>query len=200
VLATQLPASDQRFDVHHEPGTTGSGHRSRWRSLFSLVPGDYPDRAVRGARLLVYRSEPLSRDVRVAGHPEVELFVGFGGEPEGELFVYLEDEAPDGRVALVTEGVLASRFRERSGPEPCRSVVPLRRFHQRDARALEPSEVAHMAFDLLPIAWLFRAGHRLRLALAGADADHFAVCGERTLQVYRSPERASRLHLPVLRG
>lgn len=200
LLTERPPAPDERFDVHHEPGSTGTGHRSRWRSLFSLVPGDYPDRAARGARLLVYRSAPLARDVRVAGHPEVELFVGFAGEADGDVFVYLEDEAPDGRVALVTEGVLASRFRERVGPEPCRSAVATRRFHREDARPLEPSQVATMAFDLLPIAWLFEAGHRLRLAIAGADADHFAVCGERTLQVYRSPERASRLHLPVLVG
>ena len=30
-----------------------------------------------------------------------------------------------------------------------------------------------LRFDLLPTAWLFRAGHRIRLSLAGADEESF---------------------------
>ena len=30
-----------------------------------------------------------------------------------------------------------------------------------------------LEFDLMPTAWLFRTGHRIRLSLAGADQDTF---------------------------
>ncbi len=33
---------------------------------------------------------------------------------------------------------------------------------------------AVLTFDLLPTSYLFKRGHSIRLAVAGADADHFA--------------------------
>ena len=38
---------------------------------------------------------------------------------------------------------------------------------------LVPGEPALLRFALLPVAWTFHRGSRLRLAIAGADADHF---------------------------
>jgi predicted acyl esterase len=37
-----------------------------------------------------------------------------------------------------------------------------------------PDEPAELVFDLQPISHLFRRGHRIRLAIAGADRDQFA--------------------------
>ena len=57
-----------------------------------------------------------------------------------------------------------------------------------------------VTFGLLPTSVLFRAGHRIRIALAGADADTFARTpseGTPEWTIQRSPERASRIELPV---
>jgi putative CocE/NonD family hydrolase len=56
-----------------ETCASGTGGRSRWRSLLSLVPGDYPDRARRDTELLVYDSPPLEEDHEVTGTPEIVL-------------------------------------------------------------------------------------------------------------------------------
>ena len=52
--------------------------------------------------------------------------------------------------------------------------VPYHSFNRGDAEPLVPGEMATLTFDLLPVSYRIPAGHRLRLALAGADRDHFA--------------------------
>ncbi len=170
-------------DTLRVDASTGTGERSRWRSLLSLVPGDYPDRARRDRELLCYDSAPLDRDVEVTGHPRVAIFARWHGTDDGQLFAYLEDVAPDGRVAYVTEGQL--RALQRAGT-----------FRRADAAPLADGELAEIAFELLPISWLFRRGHRIRLALAGGDADHFTRPVPCTLGVKRA---GSRIELPVVR-
>ncbi|NNF27096.1 MAG: hypothetical protein HKN73_07750, partial [Gemmatimonadetes bacterium] len=55
---------------------------------------------------------------------------------------------------------------------------------------------------LWPIAALVRAGHRVRLAIAGADADMFDPLPPdgQTLHVHRGGENPSRITLPVVTG
>jgi putative CocE/NonD family hydrolase len=183
-----------------EDGTSGTGVRSRWRSLLSLAPGDYPDRAQRDARLLYYESAPLLGDTEVTGHPVVTFFLS-SSETDAHLFVYLEDVALDGRVSYVTEGQLRLLHRKLGTPEtPCETPTPKRSFARKDASPMIPGEVAEVTFDLLPISWLFERGHRIRMALAGADRDHFDVLAPRTLRVHASRQQPSRIELPVMRA
>ena len=34
-------------------------------------------------------------------------------------------------------------------------------------------KVVRLVFDMMPVSWVFHAGHRIRLSLAGADQDSF---------------------------
>ena len=67
----------------------------------------------------------------------------------------------------------ASNRRLSDGPPPYRSPAPFRTFERRDAMPLVPGETAELVFDLLPTSYLFRAGHSIRVAVGGADNDHF---------------------------
>jgi uncharacterized protein len=52
---------------------------------------------------------------------------------------------------------------------------------------------------LLPTSYLVRKGHSLRIALAGADIDQFALPDEAPAwHVYRDGVRVSRIVLPVI--
>jgi putative CocE/NonD family hydrolase len=190
------PPRGETVDAIAESGASATGERSRWRSLLSLVPGDYPDRAARDRRLLVYDGAPLEDDLEVTGHPVVTLFVS-SSHDDGHVFAYLEDVAPSGGVAYVTEGQLRLLHRRVAGEHRAPTGVPLRTFARADAAPLADGEIVEVAFDLQPISWLFRRGHRVRLALAGADADHFDVMAPRTLRVHAGPSRPSRVDLPV---
>lgn len=154
--------------------STGTGERSRWRSLVGLVPGDYPDRAARDRALITYDTPPLAADLEVTGHPLAVVRAAFEGTTDGQVFVYLEDVAPDGRVAYVTEGCLRARHRRTRG-EDVIPGLPARTCAAADASPLADGELAELAVPLLPVSWLFRAGHRVRVAIAGCDADHFAL-------------------------
>ncbi|MCZ7678077.1 MAG: hypothetical protein M5U28_04600 [Sandaracinaceae bacterium] len=77
------------------------------------------------------------------------------------------------------------------------SPAPPRAFTRADATPLEAGRVVEMAFDLLPISWLFARGHRVRLAIAGADRDHFEVLSPRTFRLHRSDAHPSRVELPI---
>ena len=50
-----------------------------------------------------------------------------------------------------------------------------RSFSRADALPLTPGQVERIRIPLLPVGWFFSAGSRIRLSIAGADADH---CGQ----------------------
>ena len=148
--------------------------------------------------MLVYRSLPLAAPLEVTGHPIARLWLT-ADRDDVHVFVYLEDEGPDGRVQYVTEGQLRALHRQTSAAAPYDTPVPYRSFTRADARPLVPGEATELLVDLLPTSYLFAAGRRVRLALAGADRDHFAVLpGAPSWAFHRGGGRASYLELPVM--
>jgi predicted acyl esterase len=66
-----------------------------------------------------------------------------------------------------------------------------------------PGEIAELSFALEPTSFLFREGHRIRIAIAGADAAVFRRIpdvGTPTLKVQRNSLYPSSLELPVVAG
>lgn len=197
-LSRSAPTTEASDVLAHDP-EVGTGKRSRWRTLVSpFVVADYPDRSTRDRWLLTYRSAPLEHDVEIAGHPLVELFVSADGA-DGAVFAYLEEETAAG-VHYVTEGALRLIHRALDGkPGMFQSAVPYRSFLRRDARPMPAGEITKIVFDLLPVAYRFARGSRIRLALATADADHFAAVPDaaKVLTIARSASHPSALVLPV---
>ncbi len=167
------PAGSDRYATDPE---SGSGDTSRWRGLAVPTWAEYGDRAERDRHLRVYESTPLARDLEVTGHPLVQLTVRCDCS-DGALFAYLEDVAATGEVGYVSEGVLRATLRRvRPASEaPYALSVPYHSFERADAEPLVPGQATELVFDLQPISHLFRRGHRIRLALAGADRDQFAA-------------------------
>jgi putative CocE/NonD family hydrolase len=199
-LGPDAPTGAADADRYTVDPSHGTGDRARWNSLMGL-PVFYADRALEDAKLLVYESPALDRNLEVTGHPVMTLYAASSAD-DGAFFVYLEDVAPDGSVTYVSEGVLRARHRKlATTPPPYRQVVPYRTFLRADARPLRPGQVAELVIDLLPTSYLFRQGHKLRIALAGADADHFAMLPEGeppTWEVQRNRAHPSHILLPVV--
>jgi putative CocE/NonD family hydrolase len=191
--------ADQSDPLVHDP-TTGSGPRSRWRGLISpFAIADYPDRQARDRALLCYRSEPLDVPLEIAGHVTVCLFLR-ATAGDGALFAYLEDETVNGRVHYVTEGQLRLLHgRDDRGSRLYTSPAPYRSFRREDARTLAAGTVTRVELDLLPVAYQFAPGSRLRLVLATADADHFAAVPDaaHSYQIERTAAHPSMIVLPV---
>lgn len=183
--------------------TATTGRKSRFNTLMGrYLLNAYPDRAEQGRKLLVFDGEPLGSDTEVTGHPLVWLYLS-ASTSDAAVFVYLEDVAPDGSVTYVTEGHIRALHRKLSSePAPTWQAGPYRTYRRADAMPLVPGEPVELAFELLPTSYVFKAGHRIRVAIAGADADHFArVPSDETViprfRVFHDSQRPSRVQLPV---
>jgi putative CocE/NonD family hydrolase len=195
------PAAVAGIDRYRADFTLGSGSDTRHERIAGQpVERYYAHWQGRDATMLVYTSEPLDRATEVTGHPLVTLRIE-SDAPDGAFFVYLEDVEPDGTVRYVTEGCLRAMHRATvPAPPECRTIGPSRSYAKRDMQPLVAGEPADLAFSLLPVSWLFRAGHRLRIAIACADSDHYTRIPwgrTPTIGVHRGGAGASRIELPV---
>ncbi|MGQ0640679.1 MAG: CocE/NonD family hydrolase [Gemmatimonadaceae bacterium] len=199
-LGRTKPNEASAHDTYNVDHAVGTGSQSRWNTLVGGGAVDYPDRAAEDGKLLMYTSAPLDEDLEVTGHSVVRLFVS-STAADGQFFVYLEEVDDQGRVRYVTEGGLRAINRKVTNTgAPYRMFGPYRTFLRRDAQPLVPGQVAELSFDLLPTSNLFRKGSRIRVAIAGADKDHFEPLpgAAPTIRVYRGGVRASRIDLSVM--
>ena len=192
-----LPSASDRYTVD-DTASTGPG--SRWGVV--VVSGSdrgYRDRRDMDRRLLTYTSPSLESDLEVTGHPIARLFMS-ASATDGALFVYLEDVHPDGEVTYVTEGQLRLVHRQTTESPIAGDPVPFRTYLRADARPLTPGEVVEVSVDLQPTSFLFRAGHAVRLAIAGADAGNFDApmpTSPLIFDIHRDMPHASRIDLPT---
>jgi len=203
ILVSSAPASPAGFDNYKVDYTAGTGSNSRWNSLVNPrhAPIYYPDRSEEDKKLLCYTTAPLDEDTEVTGHPIVTLYVSSSAE-DGNFFAYLEDVNPDGKVTYVTEGMLRALHRNLSDETPPYIMItPYHTFKRKDGMPLQPGKVAELVFDLYPTSYLFKKGHSIRIALSGADKDHFALNPNEppTVRFYRNSTYQSRIVLPVMR-
>jgi putative CocE/NonD family hydrolase len=198
-LENQIPSPGE--SVYPIDFTAQSATGSRWVSYTNLngVPIEYPDRAERDLKLLVFDSAPLDHGLEITGHPVISLYVSANSTDAG-IFVYLEDVGPDGDVRYITEGQIRAIHRDISTvPLPFRQIGLNRSFSSKDARRLVPNEVFELSFSLLPVSYFVRPGRSIRIAIAGADNDHFKVPegNASEMVVYSGTGRPSQLILPV---
>jgi predicted acyl esterase len=121
--------------------------------------------AYRGGPKIVYRSEPIGRDLEVTGPLALHLWA-VSSATDANWFVELSDEAPDGQVQMLTRGCLRASHREL---DAVRSK-PYRPFHPH-ARTdpLTPNQAYEFAIEIWPTCNLFQSGHRMRLEIASCD-------------------------------
>jgi len=202
-LTGAAPASTEASDSYRVDFTATSGGTTRWHT--QLGGGDviYPDRAEADQKLLTYTSAPLTSDVEITGSPILTLALA-STTGDGAIHAYLEDVSPEGRVTYLDEGLFRVIHRKEVDPKtlPYRPPGPAHSFLRADAEPLRPGEVATIRFALLPTSIVLRQGHRIRLALAGADAglfQRYPAEGTPVWTVHRDRQHPSFLELPMRR-
>jgi putative CocE/NonD family hydrolase len=158
-------SGEQRYQV--DP-TTSAGSFNRWASQGGH-PVFYGDRRATPGKRMTFDAAPVTRDTELVGTPELCLNLRTD-RSDGIVIAYLEDVAPDGRVTYLTEGELRLLHRKTTsgGCNPAPGVE--RSFDREDAEPVTPGRTMQIELPLQPVAALIRAGHRVRLSLAGADA------------------------------
>src|SRR4029079_8563982 len=115
-----------------------------------------------------FATAPLKADVEVTGDAVADLWIT-STAADGNVFVYLEDVAPDGTVKPVTDARLKASLRRPARPPYANFGLPWHRAHAEDAQPLSPGEPARLTMAFLPASWVFKAGHRIQVSVAGAD-------------------------------
>lgn len=147
-----------------------------------------------------FATEPLKADVEVTGDAVADLWITASSE-DANIFVYLEDVAPDGTVTPVTDARLKASLREVSKPPYRNFDLPWHRSHGEDAKPLLPNEPAQLTFAFLPASHLFKAGHRIQISVAGADyreRDRTPVSPAPVINLLADPAHRSRVSLPIV--
>jgi uncharacterized protein len=145
-----------------------------------------------------YASEPLEKDLRITGHPVVELWVA-STAPDGDFIATLQDVAPNGSITSYNmHGRLRASLRKEE-PAPYNNLgLPWHPFRQADVTPLVPGEPTLLRFDLLPISYVFKAGHRIQVTLSFADTITPRVNPTPTVSIYHDATHPSAITLPVI--
>jgi putative CocE/NonD family hydrolase len=200
-LSPSAPAIQSGEDKYTVDFDATTGRRNRWYTQMGGGDVVYPDRAEADKRLLTYTSAPLESETEITGHPVVTLQVA-STATDGAFIVYLEDVDEGGRVTYITEGLLRAIHRKISNePQPYKLPIPYHSFKRKDAEPLVAGQTAEITFGLYPTSVLIKKGHRIRVAIAGADKDTFVRLpaeGTPVITVARNKRHASFIDLPVV--
>jgi putative CocE/NonD family hydrolase len=195
------PAADlssDAADTYVVDFTASTGKANRWTTQLGGGIVDYGDRAEADRKLRTYTSEPLDRDIEITGAPSLTVHIA-STYPDVAVFAYLEAVEPTGKVVYLSEGELRLALRGGNGAtNHPQGMMPS--FLRRDTAFLEPGRPIEAGISLHNISVMIPKGDRLRIAVAGADADTFARYpqdGAPTFTIYRSSVLPSFIDLPM---
>lgn len=178
--------------LHDEPEPGSEFDQYRYQATVGLAGGFWcpisppygmaRDQAIDESRSLVYTTEPLAEPLEILGFPRAVLHVSSTAEI-AFFVVKISDVAPDGSSTLVSRGVLNATHRlSHSNPEP-----------------LTPGEVYELEIPLKVVSWIFKAGHRLRVAISSSDWPTIWPSPQPAInRLFRGSARPTRIILPVV--
>jgi putative CocE/NonD family hydrolase len=161
------------------------------------------DKPAGGPEVLVYATPPLTEDVEVTGPVTAKLFAATSAR-DTDWMVRLVDVHPDGRAALLCDGVIRARCRD---PKKAGAFVPDR------LSTIEPDRVYEYTIDFWrATANRFGKGHRIRVEISSSYFPYY-LCNPNTgadnigletkmvvarQKVYHNAEYPSHVVLPVV--
>ena len=141
----------------------------------------------------------LAAPTEVTGHGIADVWIA-ADTPDANLFLLLEDVAPDGTVKVVTEGRLKASLRKLDTAPWAMPGIPWHRAFAEDVQLLKAGEPVRLQFDLLPTSYVFAKGHRIQFTFTGSDHRERARSGDaQPAQITLLSDRAhpSTVSLPI---
>lgn len=142
----------------------------------------------------------LGAPLEVTGHPLADIWIA-ADAPDANLFLYLEDVAPDGSVKVVTEGRLKASLRKTGEAPWALPGLPWHRAFAEDVQKLKPGEPVRLQFDLMPTSYVFAKGHRVQFTFTGSDHRERARDADAqpaTITLISDREHPSTVSLPLV--
>jgi uncharacterized protein len=194
-------ASRFRFDKHLADLTTFTDGEGK--DLFHADPG-YDWKQEPKGDAAVFVSEPLGRDVVLAGSASADLWIRSTSD-DADLGVTVSEVRPDGKETYIQSGFLRASMRKLAPGST--ELLPRHSGLESDSAPLPPGAWQQARVEVLPFAHILRAGSRLRISVhtAGGDKPRWSWIVKdqpdgTTIDVGHSAVHPSRLVLPVTSG
>ena len=169
-LKTKKPSASKK-DLLTE-GIHNSGLAGRWSCLLPILSWTHY-RPQASKNLISFNSPALETDIEITGHPIAHFeFTSTSDDPR--IFVYVEDLTPSGDVYYATEGQFRALHRKEKKRKPASHLnLPFHSFKKEDQKTTKAGTKIVMEFDLLPLSYLFKKGHSIRISISGCDVQNF---------------------------
>jgi len=199
-LTREKPAIAVGADSYKTNFRATTGRNNRWWALLGL-PITYYNRNKIDEKLLCYTSQPFGADTEITGQIILCLYLASTHE-DGAIFAYFEDVDEKSNVTYVTDGEFRLIHRKVLSTEPpYKILIPYHSYNKEDAAPLVPGEITEVKFGLHATSVLIKKGHRIKIAIAGADKDTFIRYpkeGRPTITISRNKEFPSYIKLPII--
>jgi uncharacterized protein len=154
------------------------------------------------AKGLTFTGPVLPQDRTMAGYPVVHLYLA-ADQHDADVFAYLEDVDQNGKASVVAFGRLAATYRKVSEAPYDMLGLPYHSGLSADAEPLDPGHPVELSIGLLPSAYIFKEGHRIRVTVTGADPrqrnlEEIRKDPPPRLTVFTGGDKVSRVDLPLL--
>ena len=158
-----------------------------------------PDMTPNDMKGLTYTTSPLEEDITVVGHPVITLYVKSTAQ-DGNFYAYLEGMDADGHSHYITDGLLRASHRAEAAPPFDNMGLPWHRHYEEDAMPIVPGEIVELRFDMMPTAYVFNKGNRIRVTITCANAgwDELPHQEPTTITLLRNSRYPSRIELPIM--
>ena len=165
-------------------------------------------------RVLTFTTAPLERDLEVTGPIVLKLFAS-STAIDTQFIVKLSDQNPQDEAARksgaqpthtpVSKGWLKASHREKD-PERSTEYRPF--YTHTNPQPIKPGEIYPFDIEVLPVSYVFKKGHRIRLEIVNGDSPitdgvfnhpyHPTQMGTDT--IHHDAAHASCIVLPVIGG
>ena len=148
---------------------------------------------------LTYTSEPLNEDIKITGHPIMDLWIS-STSTDGDFIIHLIDVDENGKGTYITDGRLRASLRSVTKPPYDFAGMPWHRCNKADEHKLIPDKQYRLQIDLMPMSHLFRKGHRIRVTITCACQKIYFLQEEPApvVKIYRNAVHTSYIKLPVV--
>jgi uncharacterized protein len=158
-LNLAAPAADETPESYeYDPANPVPTIGGRLCCGSGLQPGPADQRPNEGrSDVLVFSTPALEKDVEVTGFIHAKIYAE-SSAADTDFTAMLTDVEPSGYSRLITDGIVRARYRN--------STVK--------AEPIEPGKIYEYDIDLWATSNLFKAGHRIRLAISSSNFPRFS--------------------------
>jgi uncharacterized protein len=202
-LGIEKPAADESATSYSYPD---------WEWVNGVVANDSQGRPDPVRRVLTFTTKAMASDLEVTGPIVLKLFAS-SSAIDTQFIVKLSDQHPQNEAARskgeqpaftpVAKGWLKASHREKDA----KRSTPTRPFYTHtNPQPLVPDSIYEFEIEVLPISYVFKKGHRIRLEVANSDSPvtdgvfshpyHPTQIGTDT--IYHTIDYPSALYLPVV--